>query len=116
MAGDQVIALNPWTKRERKVKQFRVVTLPLGMVWQQFFNIKVDGFFRQNMRIPQGFDTTASIKLPMPTSIASTKLGLGTPSMDCVKKKMAEVVDAGKDEDFVEMAEANEKVHTTMLT
>ena len=96
MAGDQVIALDPWTKRERKVKQFRVVELPYGVVWQQFCNVAYAGFFRLSMRLPQGFDESASIVLPMPHSIASDKLCLKSPSMEQVKDKMAKILDAGE--------------------
>ena len=97
MLGDCVIALNPWTKRERKVKQFRAVTLPFGMVWQQFCDIQSSGFFRQTMKLPQGFDTTASIELPMPTSLTSKQLGLESPSMELMKKKMQQLVDDSGD-------------------
>ena len=94
MVSDQVLALNPWTKRERKVKQFRAV--PHGMTWQQFCNINSPGFFRHTMKLPQGFDETASIVLPTPSSIASKKLGLATPSMQRVKDKMKQIREQGE--------------------
>ena len=92
MLGDQVVALNPWTKRERKVKQFRSITLPYGMVWQQFCNVQSPGFFRHTMKLPQGFDTAASIVLPMPNEVSSKRLGLKSPSMQCVKQEMEKIL------------------------
>ena len=96
LVNDQVLALNPWTKKERKVKQFRAINLPHGMTWLKISGIANPGFFRHTMKLPQGFDSTASIVLPTPSSISSKKLGLATPSMQLVKDKMAQIRELGE--------------------
>ena len=62
------------------------------------------------MRIPQGFNTTASVVLPLPSDVASRRIGLTTPSMAEVMKSVSNTVDLNSNNE--EGITTLEEVHT----
>ena len=83
MHGDQVVAMNPWMRRKRKLKQFVALTLSQGMTWRHFFKIDSPGFFRSKMTIqPETLESTkAAVVLPRPKTMSMPKMSIHSDEM-----------------------------------
>ena len=88
MVGDQVVGIDPFTKREHKVKQFTLVELADGITWHQFCGLAESGYFRSGMKIPAThLQSKKMVVLKVPDAVGGPKLALKTPTMESVIEK-----------------------------
>ena len=82
MHQDQVVAISPWTKEGRKLKQFVAYELKDGLNWHQFFGLAEAGSFRASMKIPgENVEKDSVCILPMPVQTATPRIHLKSKDM-----------------------------------
>ena len=82
MHQDQVVAISPWTKEERKLKQFVAYELKDGLNWHQFFGLAEAGSFRASMKIPGvNVERGGVCILPLPVQTATPRIHLKSKDM-----------------------------------